>query len=861
MVEIKFIPLDYSPIEIQGKNYMRVFGKTDKGESICVFDKFENHFYILAKNLEKLKGKIERNIDDIKVEIVNKNYLEQPVKALKITTENKKIKDIADQVKDLDPESKRKELDINLTTRYIIEKNFKPLQWHTIKGRILNNDPEIGGNDAIIETSQCILAEKIEPIEKEKESINKKTNKNYKPNDINFSRINKKLLPHKKGGGEGFYDEVKVSGGGNLNSPDFKPKVLAFDIETDAVELGKGQILMISLASKNFKKVITWKKSKKKKDYVELVKDEAEMIEKFLEHVKQIKPDIITGYFSDGFDLPYLRARANKHKIKLSLGIDGTAPRHQKGNLPSAKICGIPHVDLYKFIATSYSQYMNSETLGLDDVAEELIGENKIKFDLKFTPEKIKAHEWDDYFGYNLRDSEITYKLFEKIWPDLLEFTKVIQEPLYDISRDTMSQQVENYLMHNLNRFNEIIESHPKFDEIEKRKAMPRYEGAFVLTPEAGLYKDIAFFDFTSMHTSIIVSFNISKATLTKDKKNSFETPEIETKNKKQKFYFKKKQGFFPSLLNELFENRKKAKAIYKKDPTALNKAKSNAFKLLANAAYGYLGFFGARYYSYEAASSVLAFVRKFSKDTIDKVNKEGYKVIMSDTDSVAFALENKSKTQVKEFLKKLNTQLPGIMELELEGFFKRGIWVTKRTGGFGAKKKYALIDELGRLKIRGFETVRRDWCRLARDVQNKVLQQILRDGNETKALEYVKKVITQVKNREVELNDLVIKTQLKKPLSEYKAETPHVTIARKMERSGVAVDIGMLIQYYIAESDTKSKLVRDRVKLIDEPGKYDIEYYLNKQIVPAVENILEVFKVDIKEIADGKNQKKLFDF
>ncbi|MEJ2267867.1 MAG: DNA polymerase domain-containing protein, partial [Nanoarchaeota archaeon] len=70
-------------------------------------------------------------------------------------------------------------------------------------------------------------------------------------------------------------------------------------------------------------------------------------------------------------------------------------------------------------------------------------------------------------------------------------------------------------------------------------------------------------------------------------------------------------------------------------------------------------------------------------------------------------------------------------MELELEDFYKRGIWVTKRTGKIGAKKKYALIDEERKLKIRGFETVRRDWCNLARKVQNKIIKQILEEGDE----------------------------------------------------------------------------------------------------------------------------------
>ena len=239
------------------------------------------------------------------------------------------------------------------------------------------------------------------------------------------------------------------------------------------------------------------------------------------------------------------------------------------------------------------------------------------------------------------------------------------------------------------------------------------------------------------------------------------------------------------------------------------------------------------------------------------------FKTIYSDTDSIAFELENKTEKQSLEILKKINSKLPGIMELELEGFFKRGIWVTKRTGEFGAKKKYALIDKNNKLKIRGFETVRRDWCQLARDTQNKVLHLILTQGNEKQALEYIKEIIKKIKNRDVPLEQLIIRTQLKKPIEEYKSEGPHVTIAKRMQKNNLPVNIGMLIQYYISESETgkKNSLVRERAKLIDEKGKYDISYYLNNQIIPAIENIFEVFNINIKELTEGKKQMKLGDF
>jgi len=81
------------------------------------------------------------------------------------------------------------------------------------------------------------------------------------------------------------------------------------------------------------------------------------------------------------------------------------------------------------------------------------------------------------------------------------------------------------------------------------------------------------------------------------------------------------------------------------------------------------------------------------------------------------------------------------------------------------------------------------------------------------------------------------------------------------MKEKNIPVNIGMLIEYYIAETNEKKALVRDRAKMPDEKGKYDIEYYLKNQILPAVENIFEVFNVNTNELLDGKKQMKLGEF
>lgn len=820
-METDFIPLDYDYFDFQGRNYVKIFGRNSKGKRVCVIDSCPIYFWAILesglsqKKIDNLMGKITKIKLDIKgrktkveaVELQEKNFLGRSVKAFKIFATNyKDLHDIADRLgfKEI---VKRRGYDLGFTTHYILEKKINPLQWYLVSGQVLNNSPEFGGVDSNLDVDFCIKLESAKRI-----------------SDLGF-----------------------------------KPKILTYDIETDDIKLGEGKILMVSLVSENFKKVITWrKKSEKKLDYVEYVKDEADLIEAFVSYVKKISPDFIVGYFSDGFDMPYMKIRAEKNNVKLSLSLDGSQPRFSRGIDISAKTKGIVHVDLLKFIRTAYSQYMQSETLSLNEVSKEFLGDKKKDFKHKHSSQLDDAG-WDSYFEYNLHDSVLVYGLFEKMWPDVLEFTRIMNEPVAEVSRNGMSKNVESFIIHNLERFNEIPEKRPTHDEIGERRRREKYVGAFVFEPTPGLYEDIAVFDFTSSYGSTIVTYNLSRSTLLEKPKRGEDSYSIGIENKK--VYFSKKPGFFPEMLKEMIEKRKRYKAELQEKPDVIKRARSNAFKLLANAAYGYQGFFGARYYSREAAAATAAFARKSIKDSIDKINRHGYRVIYSDTDSIAFLVRNKSEAQTIEFLEKLNSELPGIMELELEGFFNRGLWVTKRTGTIGAKKKYALLGKDGKVKIRGFETVRRDWCSLARKTQNEIIRMVLQDGNEKRAVVLLKEIIKRVKQREVQREEIIIKTMLQKPLSEYKAISPHVIAARKMQEREIPISGGNLIEYFIAETREKKKLVREKVKLPDEKGEYNIEYYLKKQILPASENILQVFGINVNEIIDGRRQTKLGDF
>ena len=548
MIKTDFIPIDYDYFDFEGRNYARITGRNNQGKRVCIIDSCPVYLWAVLKEnikqnkinalIEKIK-KIKLNIKGRRtrvegVELHDKNFLDKKVKALKIFATNyKDLHDIADKL-DMDGIECRRGYDLGFITHYIIEKKIAPLCWYKITGEILNNSLEFGGIDSGLDVDICIL-----------------------------------LKEHK-----------------SMKKEEFKPKTLAYDIETDEFKIGGGEILMVSLVGENFKKVITWKKSPQTQSYVEYVKDEAALLEKFVEYVRKISPDFLVGYFSDGFDLPYLKARADKHRMKLNLGLDDSQPKFYRGAVPTGKISGIVHVDLLKFIQTAYAQYMQSETLSLNEVAKEFLGDSKKDFSHKHSSE-IKDYDWKDYFEYNLHDSVLTYNLFKKFWPDLMEFSRVIQEPVFDISRAGLSKYVESYILHNLEKFNEIPEKRPVHDEIRERRQLGPVEGAFVYEPTPGIYENIAFFDFTSMHTSIIISMNISKTTLLeKHQKNA---SSIETKM--GKFSFSKKQGFIPQLLKDIFEKRKTAKAEYKKNPDKITLARSNAFKLLSASVHGYIGF------------------------------------------------------------------------------------------------------------------------------------------------------------------------------------------------------------------------------------------------------------------------------
>ncbi|MDD2531839.1 MAG: DNA polymerase domain-containing protein [Candidatus ainarchaeum sp.] len=215
-------------------------------------------------------------------------------------------------------------------------------------------------------------------------------------------------------------------------------------------------------------------------------------------------------------------------------------------------------------------------------------------------------------------------------------------------------------------------------------------------------------------------------------------------------------------------------------------------------------------------------------------------------------------KKKVEEFLDKKNNELPEGMELELDGFYKRGIFVTKKEGG-AAKKKYALIDEKGNLKIVGFEYVRRDWCIAAKETQKKVIELVLNEGKPEKAISFVKKMLADLKEGKVLKKDLVIMTLLQRDVKDYDSIGPHVAAAKKAIDRGKELGVGNMLSFIITKGKGKMSISQkaELEEYVSE-GDYDADYYIENQVLPAVIKIMQELGYTKEDLISGGKQTGL---
>jgi len=257
--------------------------------------------------------------------------------------------------------------------------------------------------------------------------------------------------------------------------------------------------------------------------------------------------------------------------------------------------------------------------------------------------------------------------------------------------------------------------------------------------------------------------------------------------------------------------------------------ARQRAIKVITNASYGYTGWVGARWYIRPVAEATAAWGRYTIKRAIELAKETGLDVIYGDTDSL-FVKHDPKKTGT--FLLMVERELS--LEIRPDATYER-VFFTE------AKKRYAGLLPDGRLDIVGMEVARGDWAETAKQVQEKVLEIVLKEQSPEKAVDFVRQYITDLRSGKVPYSDLIVWKTLTKPIEEYKVNTPHVEAAKMLRKDGWNLTIGDKVGFVIIKGRGR---LYERV-LPYSLAKYDqldLEYYEEQQILPAAIRVLSLF-------------------
>lgn len=235
---------------------------------------------------------------------------------------------------------------------------------------------------------------------------------------------------------------------------------------------------------------------------------EEELLMKFLEKIREIDPDILVGWNSDYFDIPYLY-----YRMANTLGEDVArylSPIRVVRETPWSKdqyiqIAGVESLD-YMRLHKKYS-WADEPSYKLDAIGEKYAGLNKIEYEGSL--DKLFETDINKFIQYNFRDVEILKALDEKL--EYISLTKNLahkgKHNYSEVYANTKTQDgaISAYLLSQ-----GIIPPAKDRNPISKQN----YAGGYLFCPKAGIYNYMFDEDLTSLYPSIIMTINIGKETM-----------------------------------------------------------------------------------------------------------------------------------------------------------------------------------------------------------------------------------------------------------------------------------------------------------------------------------------------------------
>ncbi len=566
-------------------------------------------------------------------------------------------------------------------------------------------------------------------------------------------------------------------------------------------------------------------------------KDDAQLIADFFNYISQFDPDVIVSFGANTVDWAYLKARCRKLNLKMSFDRAKQEPHTSVYGHVSAT--GIVNIDLEDFV----NVFPEVKVKTLWNLAEHL----GIPKDGHSWIEDVEFPDlWDDENkrGQLLRfglDGACKVQSITILLSDFaMQLSSLVSLPLDHVMAAATGFRVEWFLIKRAQKRGEII---------PKRTQQPYipYVGGLVLSPKPGLHDNIAVLDFKSMYPNIMLTYNLSPDTYVapgepEPESGVYVAPELGHR------FRKSPSGFYTEALTYLINLRnlirKRMKTVNPKTVEyRVLDAKQKAVKITTNAAYGYAGWVGARWYIKPVAEAASAWGRHMILAAEKMAENAGILVVYGDTDSLFIGYE---KLKAEKLQKQVEHELE--LEVEIGEIYKR-IFFTE------AKKRYAGLRKDGSLDIVGLEVIRGDWAGIAKKVQEHVLETILNESSAQKAIEYVRDTVKALRQRKVPFNDLIIWKTLSKAPQNYNIKAPHVEAAKMLIEKGWRLTSGDKVGYVILKG--KGQLYR-RVKpyIFADYEEVDVDYYVTNQVLPSALRILQFFNITPEELFKKETAK-----
>jgi DNA polymerase, archaea type len=857
---------------------VQLFGSTPEGKSVtCRVAGFRPYFYAGVEDGCLKRAALDLQALGLEVEEVERfepiGYQSSPKKMLKITTiDPKEVRSLRERVREVPGIKAVYETDILFKNRFLIDQALGGMGWveAPIPEWALSQDASHAAHAAPIVNVQT-----LHPVQHEANA------------PLRFMSFDIECLPD-----HGAMPKAEVSPV-ILISMAFQPE---YQGQKDLVLVGKN-IDCIRSDTRS-------------------CRDEYDLLAQFASIIRDYNPDILAGYNSNEFDFPYLQERAKQRHVESRVGRDGNSWYVRKiVNRTDVSITGRVVVDLLPIIRSSYSlkQYT------LRNAAAELLKMEKYDVDPKEI-EALWAESGDGeglkrFISYSRRDAVLALHMLLdlRLMDKYIAMSRASGSLLQDVVNGGQSGMVENLLLRRFRARSRVVPPKPNVDVSDERYIENvDLKGGAVLVPEKGLVEDVVILDYKSLYPTIMMAHNLCYSTVVL--RDSPGIDQVITAPSGGKFVSTEiSPGIMPGVLKELLDQRTETKKQMKKagdEERRFLDAKQYAMKILLNSFYGYSGYARARLYSLALANAVTSFGREnilrtkkiideigsvyvidrevvFKDDlTFGKAAAKGFDlaVVYGDTDSVFVRLSpagpgggpvslQDAELIGKKIAETVTSSLPSPMELVFEAFARRGIFL--------AKKRYALwvFEQVGdvwkdRIKVRGMETVRRDWCGLTSKTLKTCLELVLKEGKVDEAVDHVRSVVVRLQSLDLSLDpgileELTLTRRYTKSTGSYKNKQPHIQLVEKIrERGGQVPSVGDRVPFVIikGKSSRKNKaLFVDRAEdpafVLENNMPLDTDYYVEKQILPPVLRIFESFGVTKDRLCAGRAQSNLFSF